>query len=75
VYCNCCIGNAAGVPRANKAVSVETPNGSPAHLAREDYTVMQQHVAFFDRCADVLHDFQGLHRFKAGFETVSASLQ
>jgi hypothetical protein len=46
----CC----AGVPRANKAVSVEAPDGSPAHLAREDYTVMQQHVAFFDRCVGVL---------------------
>jgi hypothetical protein len=45
----------AGVPRANKAVSVETPNGSPAHLAREDYTVMQQHVAFFDRWGIMTH--------------------
>eukprot|EP00882_Tetradesmus_deserticola_P000354 GHRQ01000390.1.p1 GENE.GHRQ01000390.1~~GHRQ01000390.1.p1 ORF type:complete len:244 (+),score=101.33 GHRQ01000390.1:151-882(+) len=41
-----------GAPRANKAISVEKPNGSPAHLAREDYSVMQQHVAFFDRDND-----------------------
>jgi hypothetical protein len=37
------------VPRANKAVSKENPKGSPEHLARPDLTVMQQHVAFFDR--------------------------
>jgi hypothetical protein len=30
------------VPRANKAVSRERPEGSPASLAREDYSVMQQ---------------------------------
>eukprot|EP00879_Flechtneria_rotunda_P028503 GHRR01030626.1.p1 GENE.GHRR01030626.1~~GHRR01030626.1.p1 ORF type:complete len:149 (-),score=21.49 GHRR01030626.1:195-641(-) len=41
-----------GVPRANKAVSKENPNGSPANLAREDHTVMQQHADFFDRDQD-----------------------
>eukprot|EP00775_Hariotina_reticulata_P012865 gene12865-12991_t len=37
-----------GTPRANKAVSAEVPSGSPAHLAREDYSVVQQHVDFWD---------------------------
>lgn len=41
-----------GLPRVNKAVSAESPNGSPAHLAREDHSVMQQHVDFFDRDQD-----------------------
>ncbi|KIZ07200.1 hypothetical protein MNEG_0751 [Monoraphidium neglectum] len=40
--------NEPGVPRANKAVSRERPEGSPASLAREDYS----HVAFFDRDND-----------------------
>ncbi|KAI8466099.1 MAG: hypothetical protein J3K34DRAFT_472901, partial [Monoraphidium minutum] len=31
-----------GVPRANKAISRECPEGSPPSLAREDYTVLQQ---------------------------------
>jgi peroxygenase len=35
--------------RANAAVSKEVPQGSPPHLARRDLTVLQQHVAFFDR--------------------------
>jgi hypothetical protein len=37
-----------GTPRANKAVSAEVPSGSPAPLAREDYSVVQQHVDFWD---------------------------
>lgn len=44
--------SAPGVPRANKAISKEHPEGSPPSLAREDYTVLQQHVAFFDRDQD-----------------------
>eukprot|EP00878_Enallax_costatus_P000393 GHUV01000479.1.p1 GENE.GHUV01000479.1~~GHUV01000479.1.p1 ORF type:complete len:246 (+),score=62.41 GHUV01000479.1:254-991(+) len=41
-----------GIPRANKAISAENLNGSAAHLAREDYTVMMQHCDFFDRDND-----------------------
>jgi hypothetical protein len=41
-----------GVPRANQAVSREKPDGSAPALARGDYTVMQQHVAFFDTDSD-----------------------
>jgi hypothetical protein len=31
------------------AVSKEKPNGSPSKYAREDYTVLMQHIAFWDR--------------------------
>jgi peroxygenase len=41
-----------GIPRANKAISAENISGSPASLAREDYTVLQQHCDFFDRDND-----------------------
>lgn len=37
----------AGVPRVNKAVSAERPQGAPE--SRPDLTVLQQHTAFFDR--------------------------
>lgn len=36
------------MPRANKAISKEMPGGSPDALSRPDYTVLQQHVAFWD---------------------------
>lgn len=39
-----------GVPRANKAVTKEKPQGSDSKYSRDDLTVLQQHVAFFDRC-------------------------
>jgi hypothetical protein len=38
------------VPRANKAVTKEKPQGSDSKYSRDDLTVLQQHVAFFDRC-------------------------
>lgn len=41
-----------GVPRANKAISAENLKGSSPSLAREDYTVLQQHCDFFDRDND-----------------------
>lgn len=37
----------AGIPRANKAISAENPMGSPN--SPQDKTVVQQHVAFWDR--------------------------
>jgi hypothetical protein len=43
-----------GVPRANKAVSKEKPQGSDSKYSRDDQTVLQQHVAFFDRWAGSL---------------------
>lgn len=41
-----------GLPRANVAASAEKPEGSDPSIARRDYTVLQQHVAFFDRDDD-----------------------
>lgn len=41
-----------GLPRANVAVSTQVPEGSSPALARRDYSVIQQHVAFFDRDDD-----------------------
>jgi peroxygenase len=37
------------VPRANKAVSAERPDGSP--IPASNMSVMQQHAAWFDRSA------------------------
>lgn len=60
-----------GVARANKAISTECPSGSPAHLAREDYTVIQQHVDFFDRDNDGIiwpwDTFIGFRRLGFGY--------
>lgn len=39
-----------GLPRANKAVTADAPLGSEG--TKENYTVMQQHVDFFDRDQD-----------------------
>ncbi|KIY02769.1 uncharacterized protein Z520_01234 [Fonsecaea multimorphosa CBS 102226] len=42
-----------GVARANLAVTTEVPHGSKEHAAKyKDYTVLQQHVLFWDRDGD-----------------------
>ncbi|KAK3290200.1 Caleosin related protein-domain-containing protein [Chaetomium fimeti] len=43
-----------GIARANLAVSAEVPDGSPTSkgAAMRDYTVLQQHVLFWDRDGD-----------------------
>ncbi|KAG8162152.1 hypothetical protein KVR01_007917 [Diaporthe batatas] len=42
-----------GVPRANEAVSTEVPDGDRDYTRRfKDYTVLQQHVLFWDRDMD-----------------------
>jgi hypothetical protein len=45
----CC--DTADVPRALKAVDVENPIGTPGHEPK-GLSVLQQHVAFFDRNDD-----------------------
>lgn len=41
------------IPRANAAVSTESPEGDNDYTRRfKDYTVLQQHVLFWDRDAD-----------------------
>lgn len=47
--------NNPAVPRANIAVSKESPNGTDGYAKKyEDYTVLQQHVLFWDRDGDGL---------------------
>lgn len=42
-----------GTPRANAAVSTTSPEGDKEYTKRfKDYTVLQQHVLFWDRDAD-----------------------
>lgn len=42
-----------GIPRANAAISTESPKGDEDYTRRfKDYTVLQQHVLFWDRDAD-----------------------
>lgn len=58
-----------GMPRANKAVSAEVPDGSPE--SPENRTVLQQHVMFWDRDNDgVIYPwdtFVGFRRLGFGY--------
>lgn len=43
-----------GLPRANITVDRENPNGVPSENDKlRDYSVLQQHIAFFDRWANL----------------------
>lgn len=65
-----------GVPRANKAATKEMPNGSASSPANQ--TVLQQHVAFFDRDHDGViwpHDtFVGFRRVGLGYPISLAAI-
>jgi hypothetical protein len=51
LLCGLFFSDTADVPRALKAVDVENPIGTPDHDPK-GLSVLQQHVAFFDRNDD-----------------------
>lgn len=65
-----------GMPRANKAISREKPEGSPNTPDREHMTTLQQHVAWFDFDGDgIIYPWDTFRGFyKIGFNRFMSSI-